>query len=192
MVCGSAQAAPLLYTYQFSAANLTDSNSNPPPIVLSPIVGQFSAVLDLSILQPSEDFPQTFSGFTNDAGYTFGFGDTKVLKEFQSGFPVTTFRITLGRFNTGPNDETDEATGLSNDFRFVFFIENDGSISNQFPNSFAYLNAPPLGGAYDGDLSVSLLSVQGPPNPIPVPAPLILMGRVLALFTATRAVLARR
>jgi hypothetical protein len=170
LAAGAATSATLSYTYAWQVNTLADSNGNPPPQVTVPLSGTFTATFDIAEPTGQEGPLDAMTPWTNDNGYTFDTTNTGVQILTQTS---TSKRITVGGYITG----IDGGVGLTDDWRLWFLVDDvTGEVLGPFGSTaFTYSNALPVGGAYNGDLEVSLVSVA----PIPLPGGLpLLLGAV--------------
>ena len=158
----SAEAIPILATYQFSAQNFLDSNSNPPPPPTSnAVAGTFTFTFDDAALPQHEIVPLAVVGvdLTYNDGSMMDFDETNSGVDVDFGNAAGEYRITFGA--------TVSAVccmiGLTNDFRLRFDIFlADGTVKAVVdPFTFNSITDP----FYTGPTTMTLLSYQVIPEP---------------------------
>lgn len=175
-------AATTRYTYDWTATNIRDSNGSPPPVNPTTLSGHFAVLLDTTEpgFLPVDAALSDTSGFVTDSGATFGLGDSAYTVAAQS---ANKRRLDVGGLINGAQT----TVGLSDDYRLEFIVAWSGgglpSPTGDFVQTpFLYTNAvsaaTPSGGAYLGDLQISLQAV----SPVPIPAAAWLFASALGVI----------
>lgn len=188
-------AAPMRFTYDWSASNILDSNGNPPPNGLLTTSGTFTLDFDPEASPGLIDIPIVSStSFTDNEGVTLTEDDIFSIVEVQTAVPQRTYRIVVGSI-VSPLDSAETSVGDTNDFFLQFLVAGGTGLDMGEPlanNPFqvAYTSSNGDLASVEGDLSVNLVSVSAIPAPQPIPLPagavLLLSGLGLAGWAARR------
>ena len=180
-----AQAVPMLYTYDWTATNIQDSNGNAPPVNPTSSSGFFSIELDTAAIPGLVlNVPvSAASVFSTDSGATITAAATGYTVASQLS---TTRRISVGGLINGAAS----LVGLTDDYRIEFIVDWTGGLptptGDLVQTPFIYTNSPnggsPNGGAFTGDLQIALRNTLGVPAPASLP--LVLLG--LCAFSVRR------
>ena len=158
----TAEAIPILATYEFSAQDFLDSNSIPPPPPTSnAVAGTFTFTFDPDALPQHEIVPLAVVGvdLTYNDGSMMDFDETNSGVDVDFGNAAGEARITFG----ATVNAVCCMIGLSNDFRLRFDISLADGTVNAVVDHFTFNSiTDPF---YTGPTTMTLVSYQAIPEP---------------------------
>lgn len=157
------QAALITATYQVTAGDFEDSNSEPPPPPSTTFVsGTVTFTFDTEIPSQNEIMPDAVTGFdiTDNDGVVLDYDETNSGVNTDINIFTDSGRITYG----GTTSTVDFMVGLSDDFRLIWDINlTTFEVTEVFENFVYVTTTDPFYGA--GFTTVELISVSEVPLP---------------------------
>ena len=162
----ASQATLITATYQVTAGEFEDSNSNPPPPPSTTFVsGTVTFTFDTEIPSQNEIMPDAVTGFdiTDNNGMVLDYNETNSGVNTDINIFTDSGRITYG----GTTSTVDYMVGLSDDFRLIWDINLTTFEVTSVIENFVYVTTTdPYYEA--GFTTVELISVSAVPLPAAV------------------------